>query len=37
MNYTYRLYTTKTIGIFENKNDAINLLFYINFPNDLLI
>ena len=29
MNYTYRLYTTKTIGIFENKNDAINLLFYI--------
>jgi hypothetical protein len=29
MTYTYRLYTSKTIGIFENKDDAINLLFHI--------
>lgn len=29
MTLTYRLYTTKTIGIFDNKDDAINLLFHI--------
>jgi len=30
MNYTYRLYTNRTIGVFVNKDDAINLLFHVN-------
>jgi hypothetical protein len=29
MNYIYRLYTNKTIGVFSNKDDAISLLFHI--------
>jgi len=31
MNYTYRVYTTRTIGVFSNKDDALNLLY--NIPN----
>ena len=30
MNYTYRVYTTRTIGVFSNKDDALNLLYNIN-------
>jgi len=29
MNYIYRVYTNKTIGVFPNKDDAISLLFHI--------
>jgi flagellar hook protein FlgE len=29
MNYIYRLYTNKTVGVFTNKDDAISLLFHI--------
>ena len=29
MNYIYRLYTNKTVGVFTNKDDAISLLLYI--------
>ena len=29
MNYIYRVYTNRTIGVFPNKDDAISLLFHI--------
>ena len=29
MNYIYRVYTNKTVGVFTNKDDAISLLFHI--------
>ena len=29
MDYTYRVYTTRTIGVFSNKDDAISLLYNI--------